>query len=176
MVARRLEDSLHAHCERDVEYFYNQPGRRRPQEPNQQHAGRVGPEVVARQFQDSLRQGIRQYLRHERRRQQRGAAPDPCPRPTRNAVFTIRLSAASGRNVTVKYLTANGTANSTDYAPVTSWTTVTFLPGQTAKTVYIQVKADLTPEPDETFFVKLGSALYATIADSQGLGTIVNDD
>ncbi len=99
---------------------------------------------------------------------------------TRNAVFNVKLSAVSGRNVTVKYVTANGTTTpataGTDYTAVTSLTTVTFLPGQTTRTVVIQVKADLLKEPNETFFVKLSGALYATIADAQGLGTIVNDD
>jgi hypothetical protein len=38
------------------------------------------------------------------------------------------------------------------------------------------VKGDKTVEPDETFFVNLSNASGATIADGQGLGTIVNDD
>jgi hypothetical protein len=31
-------------------------------------------------------------------------------------------------------------------------------------------------EPNETFFVNLTNAVGATIFDSQGIGTIVNDD
>src|SRR5207245_2485311 len=38
------------------------------------------------------------------------------------------------------------------------------------------VNGDTTAEPDETFFVNLSSPTNATIADNQGVGTIVNDD
>ena len=38
------------------------------------------------------------------------------------------------------------------------------------------VNGDTTPEPNETFFVNLTTATNATIADGQGIGTILNDD
>jgi hypothetical protein len=38
------------------------------------------------------------------------------------------------------------------------------------------VNGDTTPEPNETFFVNLATPSGATIADSQGQGTITNDD
>ena len=97
----------------------------------------------------------------------------------RSAVFYIRLSRPSGKTVTVKYATANGTSNpaaaGTDYTAV-ALTTLTFLPGQTSKSVVVQAKGDLVKEANETFFVNLSGATNATIADAQGLGTIVNDD
>ncbi|HYY58361.1 MAG TPA: Calx-beta domain-containing protein [Pyrinomonadaceae bacterium] len=95
------------------------------------------------------------------------------------ATFLVKLSAASGQTVSVKYVTANGTSwpatAGTDYTAV-ALTTLTFLPGQTAKSITIQVKGDLIKEKNETFFVNLSGALNATIADNQGLGTITNDD
>ncbi|HWT00144.1 MAG TPA: Calx-beta domain-containing protein [Pyrinomonadaceae bacterium] len=97
----------------------------------------------------------------------------------RGAVFYIRLSRASGRPVTVKYATANGTTSAaaagTDYTAV-ALTTLTFTPGQTAKIINVQVKGDTVKELNETFFVNLSAATNAAIADGQGLGTIVNDD
>jgi hypothetical protein len=42
--------------------------------------------------------------------------------------------------------------------------------------VNVNVSGDLEVEPDETFFVNLTNPSGATLADSQGLGTIVNDD
>ncbi|HWT03672.1 MAG TPA: Calx-beta domain-containing protein [Pyrinomonadaceae bacterium] len=98
---------------------------------------------------------------------------------TRAAVFTIKLSAPSGQPVTVKYATADGATNpaaaGTDYTAV-ALTTLTFLPGQTSKTVVVQAKGDLLREPSETFFVNLSGAAGAAILDAQGLGTITNDD
>ncbi|HEX8492539.1 MAG TPA: Calx-beta domain-containing protein [Pyrinomonadaceae bacterium] len=93
--------------------------------------------------------------------------------------FNISFSAVSGQNVSINFATANGTSlpaiANTDYAAV-PLTTLTFLPGETSKSITIQVKGDLVKEADETFFVNLSGALNATIADAQGLGTILNDD
>ncbi len=94
-----------------------------------------------------------------------------------NMVFTVRLSAASGRTVTVNYATANGTAQSgapVDYGARNG--TLTFAPGQTSKTITIPVVGDTRVETNETFFVNLSVATNATIADGQGLGTINDDD
>jgi CSLREA domain-containing protein len=93
-----------------------------------------------------------------------------------NAIFTVKLSAASGQSITVKYATGGGTAASgTDYTAV-ALTTLTFSPGQTSKTVTVQVRGDTVKEANETFFVNLSGASNATISDAQGLGTITNDD
>ena len=48
--------------------------------------------------------------------------------------------------------------------------------GQTSKTILVQVKGGLVKEANETFLVNLSGVLNATIADAQGLGTILNDD
>ncbi len=96
-----------------------------------------------------------------------------------SAVFTVKLSAASGQTVTVKYATANGTTNpataGTDYTAI-ALTTLTFTPGQISKTVIVQVKGDTAVEPNETFFVNLSAATNATIGVAKGIGTITNDD
>src|SRR5205823_1483195 len=54
--------------------------------------------------------------------------------------------------------------------------TVTFSPGETAKTATVNVVGDTKFEQNETFFVNLSGATNASIADNQGVGTIVNDD
>jgi uncharacterized protein (TIGR03790 family) len=95
---------------------------------------------------------------------------------TLNAVFTVRLSAASGRNVSVKYQTADGTATAgTDYT-ARALTTLIFYPGQTAKTVTVPVKGDLLDEPDETFKLVLSGPVNATLAVTQGTATITDND
>jgi len=94
---------------------------------------------------------------------------------TTNAVFTVTLSPASGQTVTLNYSTANGSATAgSDYVATSG--TLTFNPGDTTKTITVVVNGDTIVEPDETFFVNLSNPVNATIADGQGLGTIINDD
>ena len=94
---------------------------------------------------------------------------------TREFVFTVRLSGASGATVTVNYDTANGTAAAgSDYYAQSG--VLTFGPGQTTRTIGIAVKGDRDREADETFFVNLSNAAGAQLEDSQGVGTILNDD
>jgi len=97
--------------------------------------------------------------------------------------FNMTLSSASSQSVTVSYNTSNGTAvgganctGSTDYKSLSSM--LTFTPGQTSKSISVQICGDTIPEPNETFAVTLTSASNAAIATGQGagVGTIVNDD
>jgi hypothetical protein len=92
------------------------------------------------------------------------------------ATLNVRLTAPSGRVVSVKYATANGTAAAgTDYTAV-PLTTLVFQPGQTFKAVRVAIIGDFGRESNETFFVNLSGAVNAVITDAQGQGTIVNDD
>jgi len=94
---------------------------------------------------------------------------------TVNATFNVTLSAAASGTVTVGFATADGTAAAgTDY--VASSGTLTFTAGQTVKTVTVAVNGDTTAEANETFFVNLSAPSGATLSDSQGQGTITNDD
>jgi hypothetical protein len=53
---------------------------------------------------------------------------------------------------------------------------VTFLPGQTSKTLRISIKGDRRRERNETFFVNLKAPTNAVLAKAMGTGTILNDD
>jgi len=89
--------------------------------------------------------------------------------------FPISLSHASTQPVTVGYATANGTAVApADYAPATG--TVTFAPGETAKSIAVSVVSDTAIEQDETLTVNLSNPVNATIAVGTATGTITNDD
>ncbi len=91
------------------------------------------------------------------------------------ATFTVTLSAASGQTVTVNFATANGSAvANADYT--TQSGSLTFAPGETTKTITVPVLGDTLDEPDETFVVNLSGATNASIADAQGLGTILDND
>jgi hypothetical protein len=77
--------------------------------------------------------------------------------------------------VQVGYATANGTAGAgVDYAATNG--TLTLPSGQTTGTISVLVLGDQVAEPHETFVVNLSAPVNATIADAQGLGTILNDD
>jgi large repetitive protein len=89
--------------------------------------------------------------------------------------FTVTLSAASSANISVDYATANGSAAAgSDYNATAG--TLTILAGATTATITVPVIGDTAIEPNETFFVNLTNPQNASIADSQGLGTITNDD
>ena len=91
------------------------------------------------------------------------------------AAFTVSLSKASGKVVTVAYASADGSAVSPDDYAARSGTLV-FLAGETSKTVSVPLNDDQVEEPNETFTLGLSSAVNAGLADGQGVGTIVDDD
>jgi probable HAF family extracellular repeat protein len=94
---------------------------------------------------------------------------------TRTATFTVTLSASSTQTITVAYAAGNDTATAgSDYQAASG--TLTFAPGETSKTITVLVNGDRLAEPNETFFVNLSSATNATIADGQGVGTIMDDE
>ena len=91
------------------------------------------------------------------------------------ATFTVTLSAATAKTVTVRYATANGTAAAPgDFTATTGIAKVTS--GHKTTTIAVSVLGDRIVEPNETFSVKLSSATNATIAHGTGTGTITNDD
>ncbi|HKV35299.1 MAG TPA: Calx-beta domain-containing protein, partial [Pyrinomonadaceae bacterium] len=94
---------------------------------------------------------------------------------TKTATFTVSLSNASSQTITVNFATSPGTATAgSDYVSASG--TVTFTPGQTSQPINVTINGDTTFEPNETFFINLANATNATINDSQGTGTITNDD
>ena len=99
-------------------------------------------------------------------------------------VFTLNLMnaertepAPSPLTITVSWDTSDGTATVADgdYVPVTGGL-VTFAPGETTKTLTVDVNGDIKLEADEDFFVDLSSPVNAVLGDNQGKGTIANDD
>jgi hypothetical protein len=92
-----------------------------------------------------------------------------------NVVFTVGLDVSSNAPITVDYATANGAAiASSDYVVVNG--TLTFAPGETAKSVMVEVISDITIEADETFVVNLSNPTNAEITNGQATGTILDDD
>ncbi|HEV2861316.1 MAG TPA: Calx-beta domain-containing protein [Pyrinomonadaceae bacterium] len=90
---------------------------------------------------------------------------------TTEAFFTVSLSAPTSKTVKVDYM-ASGVGE--DYQVTGS--SVTFAPGETAKTFKVLVFGDTLAEPDETYEVALRTPRNALIGDGVGTITIVNDE
>ena len=77
--------------------------------------------------------------------------------------------------VTVQYETRDGTATVADRDYVATRGTLTFMPGETRKTVVVQVRPDRHDEGEETMTLVLSSATGAAIARAEAVGTIRNN-
>jgi hypothetical protein len=110
------------------------------------------------------------------------------------AEFTVTLTGAVTGPVSVDFATLNGTAQGVAWdlsnllsilSPPTAGPnhdyvmtqgTLNFSGIERTRQVLVLVASDEAIEADETFFVTLSNAVGTAIADSQGQGTILNDD
>ena len=89
--------------------------------------------------------------------------------------FTVALSAATSRTVTVNYATLNGTATAgSDYTGVSG--VLTFDPAATSRTISVPILGDREIEGTQTFTVVLSGASNATIGTGSATGVIQDDD
>ncbi len=94
---------------------------------------------------------------------------------TTDALFTLKLSVANSRTVTAAFATADETATAgLDYTAASG--TLTFNPGETVKTIAVKVIGDVIAEANETFLLKLASAVNATPARPAARATIIDND
>ena len=94
---------------------------------------------------------------------------------TSTMAFTVSLSKAYDKAVSVAYATTNGTATAgQDYTAKAG--TLTFTAGVTAQQINVSVTGDATVEPSETLTVTLTSPVGATLATATATGTITTDD
>ena len=89
--------------------------------------------------------------------------------------FAVTLDRATSAAVSVDYATSDGTAQAgSDYTAATG--SVTFAPGETAKTVSVAVLDDSHDEGSETLTLTLTNPSGAYLADGVATGTIENTD
>jgi hypothetical protein len=96
---------------------------------------------------------------------------------TKTVNVPVTLTHPSSTTVTVGYQTLNHTATAPgDFTAASG--TVSFAPGQTARTIPIVVRGDVVHEPNEIALVSLRNPVGATIGGFFGLAfvTITNDD
>lgn len=97
------------------------------------------------------------------------------PGSTRDAEFTIRLSAPSGLMVSAVFSTVDRNASApSDY--LTSFGTLNFAPGMTQQTVRVTVLGDNRFEPSESFMMALTNSAGAFLSRAVGTCTIQDDD
>jgi hypothetical protein len=91
--------------------------------------------------------------------------------------FTITLDRAYDQPVTVSFRTADGTAKTSNSDYIARTGTITFAPGETTKTITIEVKGDNKREADEYFYLDLfGNSSNSVFSNNRGIGAILNDD
>jgi hypothetical protein len=91
------------------------------------------------------------------------------------ATLTVKSPSSATLATTVHWSTVDGTAVAPyDYVPASG--DLAFAPGDTSKTITVQVKGDTLREPDETFSVALSNPSNTGINQGVGTVTITNDD
>jgi VCBS repeat-containing protein len=90
--------------------------------------------------------------------------------------FTVSLSGASSKPITVDFATANDSAAAgTDFAALSG--TLTFAPGETAKVIQVATLNDHVAAGNKDFLVNLSAPTYASLlsGSSTGMGTILDN-
>jgi len=97
---------------------------------------------------------------------------------TLTAFFTVTLANLNGKTVTVDYEVRDSTAtNGSDYVFSPSSGALTFSNWTRKHRLAVTINGDeLDEQKDEIFLIRLKNAVNATIADDEGIATIVNDD
>jgi beta-glucanase (GH16 family) len=117
----------------------------------------------------------------------KGAGADPLPSATISGVsqerttsssifhFSVSLSAAATKAVTIHYTTTAGTAlANTDFIPVTG--TLTIAANQLQASIDVTVTGDSLRKDDQNFFVQLDNPQNCTLQNDKATGTIINKD
>ncbi len=89
------------------------------------------------------------------------------------------LDSVTGRRKGWQLVTpaGDGVAKTSDGDYIAKTGTLTFAPGETTKTITIEVKGDSKREADEDFYLDLyGISINGLFTKSRGLGTVLNDD
>ena len=94
---------------------------------------------------------------------------------TNSVVFDLSISEVSTNTVSVFFYTSDETALAgLDYLPTNGVATLN--PGQTNLTVQVDILGDNLLEADETFALFLTNAVFSSVLDGHGVGTILDDE
>ncbi|MFB6720167.1 hypothetical protein ACFCV3_08415 [Kribbella sp. NPDC056345] len=102
------------------------------------------------------------------------AAPIAEGNNTTEVNFTVTLNRPSHQQITVHAETAGFTADPEIVLPLR--TTITFAPGETRKTVAVQIRGNTTAQPDQDFKLALAVPRNAITDDAWATGKVLDDD
>ena len=89
--------------------------------------------------------------------------------------FVVHAEGLDARGATVDYVTeAIDATPGVDFLPTSG--TLTFAPGETARTLMVYVFGDAYSEVHERFRLRLSNPAGAAVSDPEAIGTILNDD
>ena len=91
------------------------------------------------------------------------------------AVFPVRLSSPSGKDISVDWEISGGTATGDKDYTATSGT-LHIPAGETQGTIEVATVQDELDENDKTIVVTLSNPVHATLEDGEAIGTIADDD
>jgi len=96
---------------------------------------------------------------------------------TKAFTFTVSLTEpAPAGGVSFDIATADGSATAPSDYIARSLTGQTIAAGTDSYSFAVTVNGDTTPEPDETFYVRVSNVVNAVAVVAEGIGTILNDD
>ena len=95
---------------------------------------------------------------------------------TKVLTFTVSTPTAAAVPITYTIATANGTATAGSDYEARTLTGETIAAGQLSRTFAVTINGDATAEANEMVKATISSATGASIYDSQGIGTLTNDD
>jgi uncharacterized protein len=95
---------------------------------------------------------------------------------TKTATFTVSLSVVATAAVTFDIGTQDNSATTLNLDYVAKSAMGAIAIGAQTYQFSVTINGDTDVEPNETYFVNLSNPSNATILDSQGVGTIINDD
>ncbi len=88
--------------------------------------------------------------------------------------FSVTLDQRHDAPVRVEYATQADSATVSDFVATSG--TLVFAPGETEKTIFVDIVGDSTTESDEQFTVQLAQVSNAKLREARATGTIVDDD
>ncbi len=89
--------------------------------------------------------------------------------------FKVSLNKASDKTVMVDFSTSDVSAKAgEDYEEEKA--SVEFMPGETQKEIVVNIFGDTLKEGNERFNLNLSNPMNASLANSKGIGTIIDDD
>ncbi len=95
---------------------------------------------------------------------------------TSQLVFTVTRNGSTTLTSKVNFATVDQTATAAAGDFVAKNGTLTFLPGESSKTISVDINGDAISEVDESFSIHLSSSEFATVGAADATGTIRNDE